>query len=105
MQGANYAPYAAPAATSPKNSSMLWLILNIVGIVLFCPGSFVFSAIGIVLAAMAGSDFKKGNIVDSRKKNGIAMILFFVGLVFGIISIIMAYVMGRNGTFDFLSRL
>jgi uncharacterized membrane protein len=82
--GAAYAAPAAPAPAEVKNTATLWLILNIVATVLCCP-SALFSIIGLILAAMGMSSFKKGDYEDMRKKAKFAMILFIVTLVLGII--------------------
>jgi ribosomal protein L40E len=80
-------PYAAqvPAAEPPEsNTAMLWLVLNIISTVLCCPG-FLFSVIGIVFAALGSESFRKGDMTDMRKKSTVAMILFIVGVLLGLV--------------------
>jgi hypothetical protein len=86
-----YTSPAAPAAEA-KNSSTLWLILNIVLTVLCCPFSFIFSVIGIIFAAMGMSSFNKGDFEDMKKKSKISMIMFIVGAAIGLILMIITIV-------------
>jgi hypothetical protein len=81
---------AAPAAEAPQsaaperaNTSMLWMILNIVATVLCCPG-FPFSIVGIVFAALGSESFNKGNMEDARRKSTVSMAFFIVGAVLGL---------------------
>lgn len=90
--------YATPA--QPKDGSMMWLILNIASVLLFCPGSFLFSAIGIVLSAMARGDAKKGDWAAYKKKNTMSMVLFLVGILFGILGIIGFFFLGRSAAWN-----
>ncbi len=87
--------YDSPASAAPitpaaeqKNPATLWLILNIVATVVCCPGSFVFSVIGIILAGMGMSSFNKGDVEDAKKKSKTSMIMFIIGAALGLITAI-----------------
>ncbi len=82
--------YTAPAAPveEQKNPATLWLILNIVATLVCCPGSFIFSVIGIILAGMGSSSFKKGDLEDAAKKSKTSMIMFIIGVVVGLLTTI-----------------
>lgn len=91
--------FAAQAVPPVKNSSTLWLVLNIVSLVLCCPGSLVFNVIGVILAAMGNSAFKAGDYAGSIARNRTAMVMFILGLVFGLAGIIAAFFVARAGLF------
>lgn len=80
--------YSAPAAPAPvegdKNPAKIWLILNIVATVLCCPG-WLFTVIGIVMAAIGNGSFNKGEYADAKSKSKISMIMFIIGAVLGLI--------------------
>ena len=85
--------YSAPMAAAPeevKNTSTLWLILNIVVTVLCCGG--LFSILGIVFAAMGMGAYKKGDYEEMKKKSKLSMIMFIVGLVLGLISLVIGII-------------
>lgn len=93
--------YSAPAGGEVKNKATLWLILNIVSTVLCCSG--VFGIIGIIMAAMGMGSFKRGEFEDMNKKSKIAMIMFIIGTVLGLIGEIVAIILIANGTINTLS--
>lgn len=97
--------YTAPAATTGdvKNKATLWLILNIVVTVLCCP-SALFGILGIIFAGIGTSSFKKGDYVDVGKKSKLAMIMFIIAVVLGLVgwiivaaSVIIPAIIANNG--------
>lgn len=101
--------YAAPSYstsyTGPdiqtKNSSTLWLILNIAATLFCCPGA-LFSIIGLIFAIIGMGSYNKGDYEDMKKKTKVSMILFIVGAVLGLIGwivtgIIIAVTAANNG--------
>ncbi len=93
-----YSAPAAPAGGEVKNKATLWLILNIVSTVLCCSG--IFGIIGIILAAMGMGSFKRADYEDMNKKSKIAMIMFIIGTVLGLIGEIILIVLIAAGTID-----
>lgn len=89
--------YSAPASSyqgpdlQTKNSATLWLILNIVALILCCPG-FLFSGIGIVFAALGMGSYNKGDYEGMKQKSKISMWLFIVGAVLGLLGLILSVV-------------
>lgn len=94
---------ATPAAPAEKNTATLWLILNIVLTVLCCGN--LFGIIGIIFAAIGMGSHGKGNYEDMKKKAKISMIMFIVGIVLGIISIIVAIATGLLASISDLGSL
>ena len=92
-QAQSVAPIA-PAVPAESNPNTLWLILNIVATLCCCLPAGV---AGIIFAAMGTSSFNKGDYEDSQKKSKTAMILFFVAIVLGIISVILIIATGLLG--------
>ncbi len=94
---------AAPTAAAPaKNPNTLWLILNIVATLCCC---LPVGVAGIVFAALGTGSYNKGDYADSDKKANIAKILFIVGVVVGIITIVIGFATGilsaiANGDFN-----
>ena len=93
---------AAPAAAPAKNPNTLWLILNIVATLCCC---LPVGVAGIVFAALGTGSYNKGDYADSDKKANIAKILFIVGVVVGIITIVIGFATGilsaiANGDFN-----
>ena len=94
---------AAPAQAAPPpiaNKSPLWLVLNIICLVLFFPGSLVFNAIGIALAAVANSRYKAGDYGGSLSRTGNAKVMFILGLVFGVLGFAAFGVLGYYHVLD-----
>jgi hypothetical protein len=91
--------YAAPAYdagyTGPdvqtKNTSTLWMILNIAATLLCCPGA-LFSIIGLIFAIMGSGSFNKGNYEDMAKKTKLSTVLFIVAAVLGLLGWILGIV-------------
>ena len=84
--------YAEPApAVQGKNPSTLWLVLNIVLTVLCCGACVptITGIIGIIMAALGGSAFNKGDIEGCKGKVKVAKIMFIIGLIFAIIGAIL----------------
>lgn len=98
-----YTAPAAPAGGEVKNKATLWLILNIVSTVLCCSG--VFGIIGIILAAMGMGSFKRADYEDMNKKSKIAMIMFIIGTILGLIGEIIAIILIASGTIASLSDI
>ena len=83
--------YANPApAVQEKNPSTLWLVLNIVLTVLCCGACVptITGIIGIIMAALGGSAFNKGDIEGCKGKVKVAKIMFIIGMVFAVIGLI-----------------
>jgi succinate dehydrogenase/fumarate reductase cytochrome b subunit len=95
----SYDNYSAPTAavTETKNSATLWLILNIVATVLCCAG--LFGILGIVFAAMGMGSFNKGDYEEMQKKSKLSMIMFIIGMVLGVISLIVIGILAATGAF------
>ena len=92
-----------PAAAAPagKNPATLWLILSIVLTVISCCStsclSFIPGVVGIIMAAIAMSGFKKGDVEGCAKKVKIAKIVFIVGAVLLVLGVIFTLIMNVAG--------
>lgn len=75
--------FAAPPPPAESNTSLVWMILNIVATVLCCFG-FIFTGIGIGFGAAGNGSYGSGNYEAARKRSMVSMIMFIVGVLVGL---------------------
>ena len=73
-----------PGAAADVNTT-LPLVLNIVGLVLFCFTPVLVAVPGLVLAMMAGKAKKTGDMETAKSKAKISLILAVVSIALGIV--------------------
>ena len=73
-----------PGATGDVNTT-LPLVLNIVGLVIFCFAPFVVAVPGLIFAILAGKAKKNGDMETAKSKAKTSLILAVVAFVLGIV--------------------